>query len=131
MVRSPSDCNCSPPPADGNNSAGRPFDGLRVFWNSPRELSRNCQQHFVEFGQVGIDSVVARAPFGSSLFRAETQNREVVCRLDSVHQLWELLADISCGMLADDSITLLDRQNGAQHTLVFCVGLAKIKVWHT
>lgn len=34
-------------------------------------------------------------------------------------------------MLADDLLTLVDGENGAQHPLAFCAGLAKIEARHS
>jgi len=107
------------------------MDGSALFNKDLRELARECQQRLVEFGQVRIQSVIARAPACRSFIRREVEHREVACRTLSVAQLRELFTDIGGSVLTDDPLTLIDRQNGSKHTLVFGVGLAKVKGWHT
>src|SRR5712692_6500245 len=95
------------------------------------ELARKCQKRFVELGQVGVEPVIAGAPSYGRLIRWEIEHGEVVCRRLLIGQFRELIADISGGVLADDALAFVDREYGAEHTLVLCVGLAKIKGRHT
>jgi hypothetical protein len=48
-----------------------------------------------------------------------------------IGQFRELIPDISGGVLADDALAFIDRKDGAEHTLILCVGLAKVERRHT
>src|SRR5713226_3531361 len=97
----------------------------------PRGLVRECQQRFVECGQVGIEPVVAGSPANRSLCRWTVEHGKIVGGHLFRGEFRKLLADISGAVLAHDALTLLDGEDRTKHPLVFCVGLAKVKGWHT
>lgn len=95
------------------------------------QLARELQYCFVELSQIRIDTVIAGAPHGGGLLRLEADHRKIIGGAAVTGYRGKLLANVGGRVLTDNAVTLVNGEDGAQHTLVFRVGLAKVKVRHT
>src|SRR5579864_6950883 len=89
------------------------------------------QQHSVDFHQVGIDAVKARAPLTVGLFGAKFENGEIARRVRTLGQVRKLLAEIGDSARCCQMAAIFAREHSAQHALIFRVRLAEVKVGHT
>jgi hypothetical protein len=94
-------------------------------------LSLELSQHIVEFGKVRIEPVVTWAPLFIRLFRAKSQNRKITRPSLLLAEARKALSKEGSGMLAHHLLTFIYGKNRSKHSLIFRVGLAKVKIGHT
>jgi hypothetical protein len=95
------------------------------------ESAGKGKQGFVQLIEVRVQPIVPGTPTRSNLIWAEADHSKIVRPFIAICQPGKLMANVSGGILADHAVALFYRKNRSQHPLVFCVRLAKIKVWHT
>jgi len=84
----------------------------------------------VDLVEVRIDPIVAGAPSRCGFIGPEADYRKIGRGLLAHAQAGEVFSNVSGRVLADDPFTLIHGKNCSQHALVFCVGLAKVEIWH-
>jgi hypothetical protein len=95
-----------------------------------RRLPRELQELRIEVRQITFNPIVPATPFRVRLVGAETQNREIPFLPILVDNLRKIVPHIGGRVRLDQRLAIREGNDRTQHTLVLCMGLAEIEIWH-